>query len=75
MFHNFGSTGKICKIFTFLEIALKFVSSFSLPKERNIKSNATRASQKLVHRGRNGLIVDILAFGGQTVSIRQLKLL
>ena len=28
IFHNFGSTGPICKIFTFLEMALKFIITF-----------------------------------------------
>ena len=36
-FYNFGSTGRIFKIFTVLEMASKFVGSFSLAKECSMK--------------------------------------
>ena len=45
-FHNFGSTGPICTIFTFLEMASKFVGTSSSAEGRGIKIEAATA----VHR-------------------------
>ena len=45
IFHNFGSTGPIFKIFTVLKMASKFVCSFSLAKERSMKNKAARANR------------------------------
>ena len=47
IFHNFGSTGSIFKIFTVLEMASKFVCSFSLAKECSMKKKGRmcRANQ------------------------------
>ena len=45
-FHNFGSTGPICTIFTFLEMASKFVGTSSSAEGRGTRIEAATA----VHR-------------------------
>ena len=47
IFHNFGFTGPICKIFTFLEMALKFVGSFSLVGRVDMKNKAATAKERV----------------------------
>ena len=45
-FHNFASSGPILIIFTFLKIALKFVSSFSLLEECGNQNKSATTKQK-----------------------------
>ena len=46
IFHNFCSTGPIFKIFTFLEMALKFVCSSSSAGGRGMKIEAATVMKK-----------------------------
>ena len=48
IFHNFGSTGPICKIFTFLEMASEFVGSSSSTGERGMKIEAVTSNQSSI---------------------------
>ena len=45
-FHNFGSTGPNCKIFTFLEMASKFIGTSRLARERGMKIEDATAIQR-----------------------------
>ena len=46
IFHNFGSISPICKFFTFLEMALKFVGSFCVVERGGIKNKAATAKER-----------------------------
>ena len=45
-FHNFGSTGPNCKIFTFLEMASKFIGTSSWARGRGTKIEDATAIQR-----------------------------